>query len=52
MREQLITTILELSNDEFETKKSIIELAKESEEELITRVMDIAYYYKQELDEL
>jgi hypothetical protein len=52
MREQLILTILELSGDEFEIREDIIKLAKESEEELINRVMNIAYFFKHELDTL
>jgi len=39
---------MDLSSDEFENKDDYLKLAKESEEELIKRVMNIAYYYKQE----
>lgn len=52
MREQLIKTIIELSEDEFETKQDVLVLAIESDEELINRVMNIAYSLKQELNTL
>lgn len=52
MREQLIKTIIELSGDEFETKQDVLVLAIESDEELINRVMNIAYSLKQELNTL
>lgn len=48
MREKLIDAILDLSSDEFEDSKEIIELAKESEEQLLDRLIHIAkYYYEQ-----
>ena len=50
-REKLITAIMELANDEFETLDSVMELAKESEDELIDRLIDIANYYKNESNE-
>jgi len=48
IREYLIDAILELSGDEFETEQDLVALAKESEEELIHRVIDIAKYYKEQ----
>lgn len=48
MREKLIDALLDLSSDEFEDSKEIIELAKESEEQLLDRLIHIAkYYYEQ-----
>lgn len=48
MREKLITSILDLASDELEDTKEIIELAKESEEQLLDRLIHIAkYYYEQ-----
>ena len=51
-REDLIRTILDLSGDELETKEDLKSLAIESEDQLVQRVMDIAYKYKQESNEL
>lgn len=42
LRERLIETIIDLAGDEFETIDSVIELAKESEEQLIERLIQIA----------
>lgn len=48
MREKLIDALLDLSSDEFEDTKELIELAKESEEQLLDRLIHIAkYYYEQ-----
>lgn len=48
MREKLIDAILDLASDEFEDTKELIELAKESEEQLLDRLIHIAkYYYEQ-----
>jgi|LakMenE18May11ns_1017448.scaffolds.fasta_scaffold6184810_1 hypothetical protein len=49
-REILINSILELSGDEFESKSDLIELAKETERELIIRIINIANHYKLELE--
>lgn len=47
-REILITAILELADDEYKNPTDLIELAKASEEELISNLIHIAYYYKNE----
>jgi hypothetical protein len=47
IREHLINAILELAGDEFDGSYSLIKLARESEEELIHRIIDIAKYYKE-----
>ena len=52
MREQLVKTILELAGDEFESAKDVETLAIENEEQLINRVMNIAYSLKQEIETL
>jgi len=48
IREHLIDAIIELSGDELETEQDLIRLAKESEEELIYRIVYIAEYYKEQ----
>lgn len=48
IREHLIDAIIELSGDEFESEQDLIKLAKESDEELIHRIVDIAEYYKEQ----
>ena len=40
-REKLIDAILDLSGDEFESNYSFVKLAKESEDELIDRLINI-----------
>jgi hypothetical protein len=49
-REKLVDAIIELAGDEFQSRHDIFNLAKESEEELIDRVINIAHYYKQETE--
>lgn len=49
-REKLVNAIIELAGDEFESRQEIFTLAKESEEELIDRIINIAHYYKQETE--
>ncbi len=46
MRQKLVDTIMELSDDEFMSYSDLIELAKESDEQLVDRVISIAQYYK------
>ena len=46
MRETLINAIFDLSGDEFENINDVIILAKENEEQLVARLIQIAYYYK------
>ena len=48
IREHLIDAIIELSGDELETEQDLIKLAKESEEELVYRIVYIAEYYKEQ----
>lgn len=48
IREHLINAIIELSGEELEYKNDLIILAKESEEELIHRILHVARYYKDE----
>jgi len=49
-RERLITTIIYLGGDEFEHSDDYIKLAKESEDELVSRLINIAQYYHDELN--
>lgn len=46
MRTKLIDAIIDLSGDEFESKQDLIELAKESEDQLVDRLISIAEYYR------
>lgn len=46
MREKLIDSILDLSGDEFENKEDYIKLAKQSDAELMDRIIHIAKYYR------
>jgi hypothetical protein len=46
MRAKLIDAIIDLSGDEFESRKDFIELAKESEEQLVDRLIAIAEFYR------
>ncbi len=52
MREGLIDAILNLSGDEYETVNDVIELAKESEEQLIERLIGIACFYRDQFNEV
>jgi len=52
MRELLIDSILDLSGDEYETVNDVIELAKENEQQLLERVIDIANYYRDKYTEM
>ena len=47
-RELLVGAIVDLAGDEYDTIQSVIELAKESEEKLIARLVGIACYYRDE----
>ena len=51
MRELLIDAILELSDDELEDRDDIIELAKESETQLVERLIGIACFYRDQLND-
>ena len=49
-RENFISAIVYLAGDELETFEDMLKLAKESEDQLINRLIGIAYYYKDELN--
>jgi len=51
MRELLIDAILDLSGDEYETVNDVIELAKENEQQLVERLIGIACFYRDQLNE-
>lgn len=51
MRETLIDAIIELAGDEYEAPADLIELAKESEYELVNRLVCIACFYKDQLED-
>jgi hypothetical protein len=46
LRELLVNTIIENASDEMEDHADYIQLAIESEEELVRRVIDILDYYR------
>ena len=48
LREKLIDNIIYYSGNDYESKKDYLDLAKESEEELIDRLIDILDYYHDE----
>jgi hypothetical protein len=48
-REKLVSNILYYAGDEFETKEDITELAMESDEQLIDRLIGILDYYYDEV---
>jgi hypothetical protein len=52
MREKLVGNILYYAGDEFETTDDVTELAMESEEELIDRLINILDYYYDKCQEL
>lgn len=52
IREKLVNNILYYAGDEFETKNDITQLAIESEEELVDRLINILDYYYDEYQEL
>jgi hypothetical protein len=52
MRELLIDAILNLSGDEYESIDDVIELAKESENELVERLIGIACFYRDEFNDV
>jgi hypothetical protein len=45
MRENLVNTILELSGDELQYEDLVV-IAKESEQQLVERLIHISNYYK------
>jgi len=52
MRELLIDAILDLSGDEYESRHDIIELAKESEAQLVDRIISIACFYRDQYNDV
>lgn len=52
LREKLISSIMDLAGDEFETVDSVVEMAKESDEQLVDRLIHIAGYYQGEYNSL
>jgi hypothetical protein len=52
MREILIEAIIDLSADEFESKDDIIEIAKETETQLVERLIGIACFYRDQLNDV
>jgi len=51
MRELLIDAILDLSGDEYESRQDVIELAKESEAQLVDRIISIACFYRDQFND-
>jgi len=51
-REKLVANILYYSGDEFESRDDLTELAMESEEELVDRLINILDYYYDKANEL
>jgi hypothetical protein len=51
MRELLIDAIFDLSSDELESLDDVLKLAKESEDQLIRRIIHIANYYRDQYTE-
>jgi len=52
MRALLIDAILNLSGDEYESIDDVIELAKESQNELVERLIGIACFYRDEFNDV
>lgn len=52
MRELLIDTIFSLSGDEYETIYDVLELAKESEQQLVERLVRIACFYRDQFNDV
>jgi len=50
MRELLIDAIFNLSGDEYESVQDVIELAKESEDQLVDRIIAIACFYRDQFN--
>jgi hypothetical protein len=50
MRELLIDSIFSLSGDEYETIYDVLELAKESEQQLVERLVRIACFYRDQFN--
>lgn len=52
MRALLIEAILNLSGDEYETVQDVIELAKESEAQLVDRIIAVACFYRDQFNDV
>ncbi len=52
MRELLIDAIFNLSGDEFETVDDVLDLAKESKDQLVERLIGIACFYRDQYEDL
>lgn len=52
MRKLLIEAIFSLSRDEFESPEDVLELAKESEYELVDRLICVACFYRDQFNDL
>jgi len=52
MRELLIDAIFDLSGDEYESVEDVIELAKESEAQLVERLIGIASFYRDQFNDV
>lgn len=51
IRHKLIDNIMFYSGDEYESKQDLLELAKESDEQLIDRLINILSYYHERSEE-
>jgi hypothetical protein len=51
MRDILIDAILDLSDDELEDRADLIDLARETEKELVERLIAIACFYRDQLND-
>lgn len=52
MRELLIDTIMNLSGDEYESVQDVLELARESEAQLVERLISIACFYRDQFNDV
>lgn len=52
MRKLLIDAIFSLSRDEFESIDDVLELAKESETELVDRLIRISCFYRDQYNDV
>jgi hypothetical protein len=52
MRETLINAIMDLSGDEYETIEDVLELAVESETQLVDRLICIAAFYRDQFHDV
>lgn len=47
----LVTALIDLAGDEYETTEDFVNMAQKSEQELIQDLIHVAYYYKNLNDE-